>query len=314
MSNKIVLNVSMIAKTLRTPNTDNKINLVNIPRLNNLVMNTNIKNAKTLCNKKFTSNTWLGSGEYGNVYALEKNSQKVVKISFLGGNRKDIKKTWNSEVQMQKELSELKLAPKIIDSALCENENGIIIMERIYGTLRKKLLDEYGNAGACIPVELQKEIIPLLFKAVDNGYIHMDNHTDNIGLLKNGKPILIDFGFTVKRDLSPLAKIAAHIFSLYVLIEQMDLNCYDESGPILNTIEEGFKKLGLPYSNNSNNNKKTKIISKPTALKIGKTILPEWPELIVAILFYRDLVKIPFDDRQQRNAHRWICSFRRSEL
>ena len=67
-----------------------------------------------------------------------------------------------------------------------------------------------------ITPEHQLGLVSALEKIIANGYVHMDNHIENLGYIQN-HPILFDFGFTQYRP--SLDKRWALCFSIFQILE-----------------------------------------------------------------------------------------------
>jgi hypothetical protein len=105
---------------------------------------------------------------------------------------------------------------------------------------------------ALLPLKVQKEFVTACATLVNNGFIHMDNHLDNVGFLLSGKPILFDFGFTQKRDFSGTNDYEwAIAFSLFQFLEHAPLDEIEETifFQVINSIfsdnlDEGVSREG----------------------------------------------------------------------
>jgi hypothetical protein len=194
------------------------------------------------CKKGYTTTDFLGSGEQGAAYIVGKNDtglnaggRLVMKISNL---KPDQIPAWKNEALISHKLSEAGIGPKIFKAWICQ-QKGYIIMEKMVSDLRHypgasdKLIGIDGKPYYTdhinkVPENIQKDYLTGLERMIDMGYIHMDNHPGNLGIvLVDGqqKGILFDFGFTQERpDLTSLnAKQMALGFSIAQIIEQMPL-------------------------------------------------------------------------------------------
>jgi hypothetical protein len=178
---------------------------------------------KTLKNKpctKFALGLKLGCGEQGCAFNYSKN--KVVKTTPLEGEAASNK--WLSEACIGNSMGGLGIGPQVFDYFICDN-TGYIEMQPLKdaktlpdGTVvRTKRNDEVVDHVANIPTALQHKIVGLLEKMVDHGYIHMDNHIENIGFVKK-RPVLFDFGFTQQREFGK-DRDAAVAFSIFQILE-----------------------------------------------------------------------------------------------
>jgi tRNA A-37 threonylcarbamoyl transferase component Bud32 len=178
---------------------------------------------KTLKNKpctKFPLGLKLGCGEQGCAYKYEAN--KVVKVTPLKNEAEADK--WLDEACIGNKMSGLGIAPEVFDYFTCDN-NGYIEMQPLKdaqslpdGTvIRSKAKDGVVDHVSRIPTALQVKIVNLLKKMVDNGFIHMDNHVENMGFVKK-RPVLFDFGFTQERNFGK-DRDAALAFSIFQILE-----------------------------------------------------------------------------------------------
>lgn len=210
----------------------------------------------------------LGKGEQGTAYAF--GDERVIKQTNFSTKRKEQEKqitAWKSEVEIGTVLGDEGLAPKIFHQFLCKNI-GFIVMSRlttipkasvsirqveyteqnlkkiitkelenhdhVRTVLKNKkgdVLENIDNLGNLTSIE-QEGFIHALEEMIESGYVHMDNHIDNLGWngpRENGHEIVFDFGFTQKRDFSnEIDRRWALCFSLFQIIENCPL-CLLES-------------------------------------------------------------------------------------
>jgi hypothetical protein len=175
----------------------------------------------------------IGKGEQGITYAF--SPDLVVKVTSLIDKKSE--SSWFEEARIGQELGKLKIAPTVI-CFFVTGKNGIILMERLKtlntqkiqlkqtvvdlikkntsDIVRYQLPQEDIDDLRKIPSKDQLGFIDVLEKMIDHGYIHMDNHVENIGYIKH-RPVLFDFGFTQKRN--KLNKRWALCFSLFQILE-----------------------------------------------------------------------------------------------
>ena len=184
-----------------------------------------------------------GKGEQGITYACSPDA--VVKVTSLVDKKAE--SSWLNEARVGQELGRLKIAPKVF-RYFVSGKNGIILMERLTTLktqkikLKKKVMDLIKkNTPDIVRYQLPKDdiddlrnipskdqlgFISVLEKMIDHGYIHMDNHVENIGYIKN-HPVLFDFGFTQKRN--KLNKRWALCFSIFQIIEYCPVNIIEQT-------------------------------------------------------------------------------------
>jgi hypothetical protein len=158
----------------------------------------------------------LGRGEQGVTYTL--TGDTVLKVSTLGN--KAASAAWLSEARIGKALGELAIAPRIDNFFICK-KSGFIQMERLTPIPSKTFATRAARKGytgseirwkvkkptytdtvdhiANMPWPVQEEFVRVLTLMLEHGYIHMDNHVDNLGFI-DGRPVVFDFGFTQQRD------------------------------------------------------------------------------------------------------------------
>jgi hypothetical protein len=183
----------------------------------------------------FHKKKMLGCGGQGCAYSVKEDSEAVVKVTKL--KTRLAKHKWYNEACFSRILGDVKpaLAPKIHAFYECEL-NGYIHMQKLttIDTIHidgKDVVIREHDAEAnpvdhimLIPVAIQNGYADKLAQLIGLGYIHMDNHVGNLGLIK-GKPILFDFGFVQKRTFVNKAdRDWALAFSLFIMIEHCPLD------------------------------------------------------------------------------------------
>jgi tRNA A-37 threonylcarbamoyl transferase component Bud32 len=205
--------------------------------------NTMQKILKKDINESIKKGEVVGKGEQGITYAF--SSDLVVKVTCLVDKKAE--SSWLNEASIGQELGRLKIAPKVI-RYFVSGKSGIILMERLKTLkshkikLKKKVMDLIRkNTPDIVRYQLAKEdiddlrnipskdqlgFISVLEKMIDHGYIHMDNHVENIGYIKN-RPVVFDFGFTQKRN--KLNKRWALCFSIFQILEYCPVNILEQT-------------------------------------------------------------------------------------
>ena len=130
---------------------------------------------------------------------LNKNATDILAI---------LKEPYNNieyETNFEKELENMMIFKKIL------NDNTNIIVPRVYKPLSSKeiltmeyvpsvkITDLESNKNEFLATELMKSFVLMI---LNDGYIHCDPHPRNIGINKDGKIVLSDFGMVKKFDLN----------------------------------------------------------------------------------------------------------------
>lgn len=219
---------------------------------------TTIAGSGAACKSIFVTGAELGHGEQGVVFDIPSaytnragtNWSVVMKVSDFGpvATRAATQAKWVEEVKISKQLGDmeagegLRVAPKIISAWICGGK-GYIIMERMKSDLRKVKAEDGARVGEKVtmagqeiqknhidntPFDIQDDYIVLLEHMIDNGFVHMDNHPGNLGVLTytdGDHGVLFDFGFTRKyADLNNNDKLYALAFSIAQILEHTPLD------------------------------------------------------------------------------------------
>lgn len=179
----------------------------------------------------------LGKGEQGIAYVFDNLVIKVSKFKNIMDE-----KLWLDEACKSLDLGNLNIAPKIYRYFIC-GKNGFIVMDRLTTIKSMKINSE--NEALKLMLNIKSDIvrykivekgkttdsiddlrlitpkqqlgfIHVLEIMINNNYIHMDNHIDNIGFIGKN-PIVFDFGFTQKREV--IDKRWALCFSIFQILE-----------------------------------------------------------------------------------------------
>jgi predicted Ser/Thr protein kinase len=134
-----------------------------------------------LKNAEWTTKNLLGEGEYGKAYIACKSDDCNYILKVQRANE-----DFYTEVEALTKLDGKNVSPKIFASWTC-NGIGYYVMEKLFNC----------------PVKPHKEIYTDVKKILDilkmNGWLHIDIHNGNIMCRENGKIVLIDFGWAVKK-------------------------------------------------------------------------------------------------------------------
>lgn len=202
---------------------------------------------------------YLGSGEQGTAFLDE--GHQVTKVSKLyGKNGQKAYDIWVQEVQEGQSLGKIrpKIAPEIYRYVVCDNSTtkifdklGVIQMETLvmadkganqgpdkdYGPIRKKFTDSEGDEDKEDFLELmtlnhQFGFIKKFLIMAKHGYVHMDNHIENLGYVKEGDiydPILFDFGFIQKFKVTSENILFAIALSCFIILEHQNLDTIEKT-------------------------------------------------------------------------------------
>ncbi len=187
---------------------------------------------------------FLGKGDNGEVY--ETDNGLAIKEQPLKGSSQ-VKK-FISEAHISKNFADLHLGPKIYAAWIEPNFNhidpmfkhhsmvGKLLMEKIATTYEKKFVR---SRGAKFPSkECQEKIVALFEHMIQKGYIHEDNHIGNIGFLKDGQIVMIDFAMARKLPENLNSNVKANLLALtlYIMIDKY-------GSRILNNPKSEFYKI-----------------------------------------------------------------------
>jgi len=131
-------------------------------------------------NKKWKKDKMLGSGKFGMVYVTCKNDdcEYVIKIQKETND-------YYAEIESLLSLQHTKVVPIVFAAWTCENI-GYFVIEKLYRC-------KYNDSIMWEQVGKQLDIIR------EAGYLHVDIHKNNVMCTKDGKVVIIDFGYAVKR-------------------------------------------------------------------------------------------------------------------
>jgi tRNA A-37 threonylcarbamoyl transferase component Bud32 len=182
---------------------------------------------------KMTRGRKLGCGEQGCTYSFVEDPTHVVKVTKL--STEAAKEQWRAEACIGRELGLLGVAPQIPKIFEC-NEHGYIVMDTLRdakklpdGTVIREKRDDYKvDHMTRMPANIQLGFVQVLATMIDNGFVHMDNHIENLGFI-GPRPVVFDFGFTQRRTFAnENEKLWALSFSLFQMLEhcpEAELEC-----------------------------------------------------------------------------------------
>jgi tRNA A-37 threonylcarbamoyl transferase component Bud32 len=126
----------------------------------------------------------IGKGKYGKAYIACKkgNCNYVLKIQQISNE-------FYEEVYCLKDTQDLNVVPKLYNAWTC-GDLGYMAMEK----MEKCSKEEFNKNDKRIYIKIKK----VLEKFKSKGWLHIDIHKGNI-MCKNGKFVLIDFGWAVKK-------------------------------------------------------------------------------------------------------------------
>ena len=131
-------------------------------------------------NKKWQQHKLLGSGKSGNVYVTCKSDDCEYVIKIQKEN-----KDYYTEIEALLSLQHTKAVPIVFAAWTCK-KMGYFVIEKLYSC-------EYNQSIMWEKVGKQLDIIR------EAGYLHVDIHKNNVMCNKDGKVVIIDFGYAVKR-------------------------------------------------------------------------------------------------------------------
>lgn len=171
--------------------------------------------------------TQLGRGIQGRAYSIVNDATRVLKISTLLDKKTTAE--WVKEAEIACALGQEGIGPQVYTSFQC-NSSGFILMDKL--TVASDRYPVGGNGAythgdyddiTAIPRDIQQGFIDVLLQSIRFGYLHLDNHWDNVGFVKT-RPILFDFGFaqprSFKRD--SLDEKMALAFSIGILLQNAE--------------------------------------------------------------------------------------------
>ena len=254
---------------------------------------------------------FLGKGEQGAAFVFD---NLVIKVTALN-NAMD-EKVWFDEACKGRDLGDLDIAPKIYRYFIC-GKNGFIVMDRLLtvksrkvksheeaftlmrskpsDVVRYKIVDsESIDDLRGLTREQQLGFISVLETMLNNGYLHMDNHIDNLGFIA-GRPIAFDFGFTQKR--ARMDRRWALCFSVFQILEHCPVGILEgtefyrvATACLNNTYEWGRPESGtaIPLTELADPAKELPFLTRITkeALATGEMS----PDLKVGSLAYAKII------------------------
>ena len=136
--------------------------------------------------KQWNKGTETGSGEAGETRLIRHKNHDYDYV--LKSQKKTLNFTsqFRAEIQALLELQGTDLVPKIYDVWTCKTM-GYIIMEKLY------------NCDNIDPQELYQKVGKKLELLRKIGWLHVDTHDGNVMCTSSGEPVIIDFGYAVKR-------------------------------------------------------------------------------------------------------------------
>ena len=270
----------------------------------------------------------LGCGEQGCTYADKETS--VVKVTPFGS--KVTQAQWANEAHVGQVLGNMGIAPKIYDYYVCDSK-GYIEMERLKDAkrlpdtgvqIRDKLGGDPVDHISMMPAHIQQGFVRALVTMIDAGYLHMDNHIENLGYIQDAsgyKPIVFDFGFTVARDMTPADKCWALAFSLFQILEHTPSAEIESSvfWPIATSVMNGTAvwpptgaSAGMTIAEAGAYVKKYDTIAKLTAA--AKKISPKNYDLVAGTLAYASFFQNDQPKRYNSRFYNTIYSIRKSQF
>ena len=141
------------------------------------------------CNylKQWDQGIETGSGEVGTTKMItHKNYNYSYILKSQKKNNSNYLSQFTAELNALIELQGTNLVPKIYAAWTCRTK-GFIIMEKLY------------SCDNLNPQVLYTKIADKLKKIEAAGWLHVDTHDGNVMCTADGEPVIIDFGYAVKR-------------------------------------------------------------------------------------------------------------------
>lgn len=235
----------------------------------------------------YSLGTSLGKGEFGEAHQFVKlahveagrpeNMGVHIELQLPDGRQTVLKKVnlvhhnehlnmipirlqqFKDEVIVGNQLGLLGIAPRIYNWWICENTEkndkktkryGYYVMDTLSGVWASK----FGKNVAVAPFEAQQQLIRNVIIMVQNGFIHQDLHTGNVGfVVEDGseKVVLFDFGLTLKVDSAYIEEYGSMLVAsqLYQMIEQSDIaDIIDRDNYVFNVIQYIVQNPSTPLS------------------------------------------------------------------
>lgn len=188
----------------------------------------------------------VGRGEFGVVYKLgcvpaalkaivpetrRRGMSFVLKTAvYQGSTRTQLRKeecTFFREAAVQAKMAAINIAPQVLavwsaEDPVSKKQTGYILMEELAGVYRSVYPDgANGSPVKHVTDEVELSVIGILEIAIEHGFIHNDNHGGNIGFTADGRVMLFDLGFTVKKVIPAGMKEYILGYSVLQLLEHM---------------------------------------------------------------------------------------------
>lgn len=122
------------------------------------------------------------------IYSPENFPEIFVKVMKIEG--KLTKELIENEIKIQRKVSKLKLAPKIIDF-FWEDDVAYVMMDRIDG---ESIYELYGDNPRDVPIKVFNQIREIIERLYFSGIEYSDISSYNFIIDKSGKMYVIDFG------------------------------------------------------------------------------------------------------------------------
>lgn len=192
----------------------------------------------------------LGRGDVGIAYEIEPGAQSQSIHSALSPHGKYVLKEvrisneqemrqFSNEICIGKHLGELQVAPRIYDCWVCTANadqiqypvTGYYVMDKMEKIWEHEYPcnSEKSNTVRAAPRSMEKKLVKVLETMIKAGIIHQDCHPGNIGILKDGRVVLFDFGFATFAREQMTEPETVLMSQLYIVIEQYDKSIMYES-------------------------------------------------------------------------------------
>ena len=136
---------------------------------------------------KYAPSSKIGSGFWSHVYSIEAQPNLVMKlVKFAddddyeeGYQAEQEIESFEREISIQRIASDKGLAPRIIDHWICNNDWGVVVMERLEKTVEQYTRSKPARDDIILIIKTLPKAIDLLHSA---GIFHQDIKLDNLAL------------------------------------------------------------------------------------------------------------------------------------
>ena len=153
----------------------------------------------------------LGEGGMGEVFRGRRLDDgrpvaiKVIQANFLQSNWKEALPRFKREVAVTKEFAHPNVV-KILDGGLSKEGNPFLVMELLFGSDLRELVDNEGPLDEQTCIHYARQMASGLAYIHHQGLVHRDIKPKNVFLTRDSRIVLIDFGLVFVVDKTRLTK------------------------------------------------------------------------------------------------------------